>query len=126
MFKGVVLPKIALLPNRETQQEERIRNAEIRRNTVSQPYIQNYNKENYVYSWRKTLAPAYVNNKIDCENELKIWEYNWSRTQQIIKKIASALNSERCNKPFRGPPVHIKTRNNQHNLPARKKLQSAK
>ena len=44
-------------------------------------------KRKYViYRWRITLAPSYLNNQIEMETDLRIWEYNWYRMKEIMKK----------------------------------------
>ena len=43
-------------------------------------------KRKYViYRWRITLAPSYLNNQIEMETDLRIWEYNWYRMKEITK-----------------------------------------
>ena len=39
-----------------------------------------------IYRWRITLAPAYLNNQLEMETDLRVWEYNWYRAKEIMKK----------------------------------------
>ena len=38
----------------------------------------------YIDGGGATLAPSYLNNKLDIWNELKIWEYKWYRTKRTL------------------------------------------
>ena len=39
-----------------------------------------------IYRWKTTLSPAYLNNKQDMENEMRLWEFNWYRMKDIMTK----------------------------------------
>ena len=56
-------------------------------NAITQQYMRNYKKKiRNVYRLKTTLAPSYLNNKLDMENELRAWGYKWYRTKAILAK----------------------------------------
>ena len=76
-------------PNEEgLRSGDRTANVELRRKRcIPTIYTQlQKGKLGDIYRWETTLAPSYLNNKIDCENGLKVWEFNWYRIRDIVKK----------------------------------------
>ena len=83
-IRVIAIPKV-ILPHREILAAAKITNAELRRKHCIQAiYATRKRKPRNVYRWRTAIAPAYLNNKLGCGNEHKVWEQNWYRVA-IIK-----------------------------------------
>ena len=50
-------------------------------------YTRNYKKKiRNIYSWRTELEPAYLNNKIDCGDEMEVWGITGTDYKNIKQK----------------------------------------
>ena len=81
-FKSRCLREITY-PNSQTHEEQENNEALRKKYCVPTFYSQLHSgKIKDIYRWKTTLAPAYLNNQQEMENELRIWEYNWYRMKK--------------------------------------------